>query len=194
MKQITLVMLLGAFIVCMQNCTQKPNDSEIVSVEITKDSLIKKGDYLVGVLGCNDCHSPKKLGPNGPEIIPELLLSGYPSDRPIAKVNKEALAEGWTLFNGDLTSGVGPWGMSFAANLTSDESGIGNWTLEQFKTSLTKGLHKGLENSRPLLPPMPWFNYVNMHDSDLEAIYTYLQSTNPVKNVVPAPIPPDQLN
>ena len=193
MKQFSILLLLAASIFLIQNCTQKVESTESVSVEITNDSLVKKGAYLVGILGCNDCHTPKKMGPNGPELIPELLLSGYPSDRPVGKVSKEALAEGWALMNGDLTCAVGPWGISFAANLTSDESGLGNWSLDQFKTSLTKGLHQGLENGRPILPPMPWFNYVNMHDSDFEAIFAYLKSTNPVRNIVPTPIPPDQM-
>jgi len=36
------------------------------------------------------------------------------------------------LFGADLTSSVGPWGMSFSANINSDASGIGNWKEEQF--------------------------------------------------------------
>ena len=93
----------------------------------------------------------------------------------------------------DLTTAVGPWGVSFASNITSDDTGIGNWSLEQFKISLTKGRFKGLENGRDLLPPMPWQNFANLTNEDLKAIYTYLQSTKPVKNVVPAPIPPAEI-
>ena len=37
-------------------------------------ALVKRGEYLVSTIGCDDCHSPKKMGPTGPEIIPELLL------------------------------------------------------------------------------------------------------------------------
>ena len=44
-----------------------------------------------------------------------------------------------------------------------------------------------------LLPPMPWFNFTNLEENDLKAIFAYLKSTKPVSNVVPAPIPPDQL-
>jgi hypothetical protein len=43
------------------------------------------------------------------------------------------------------------------------------------------------------LPPMPWFNYTRMADEDIEAIFKYLKSTNPVRNVVPAPIPPNEM-
>lgn len=159
--------------------------------EPTQEELIAQGEYLVGIMGCHDCHSPKRMGEKGPEIIPELMLSGYPSERPQVPLKHELIKEGFAMFYPDLTASVGPWGGSFAANLTPHETGIGNWTEEQFKIALTQGRSKGLENGRMLLPPMPWFNYVNMKDEDVKAVYSYLKSINPVENVVPAPIAPD---
>lgn len=85
-------------------------------------------------------------------------------------------------------------GVSFSANLTSDSTGIGGWTEEQFAKALRQGKSKGLDGNRQLLPPMPWPNYITLTDADMKAIFAYLKSTKPVKNVVPAPIPPDQLN
>jgi hypothetical protein len=41
-----------------------------------------------------------------------------------------------------------------------------------------------------LLPPMPWPNYINMKEEDMQAIFAFLQSLPPVENVVPAPIAP----
>lgn len=152
------------------------------------EARIERGKYLVEIMGCHDCHSPKVMGPNGPYLDPDRLLSGYPADRPLPP--QPAAHEGWALLNMDLTAAVGPWGTTFAANITSAESGIGNWTEEQFERALKKGLYKGLEGSRPLLPPMPWQNYVNMSKEDLSAVFAYLKSTTPVDNVVPAPVPP----
>lgn len=152
-------------------------------------ALIKKGEYLVGIMGCGDCHSPKTMGPQGPEPVAGKQLSGYPADRPVPARNADALKD-WVLFNGDNTAAAGPWGVSFAANLTSDATGIGNWSEEQFKRALTQGKAKGLANNRPLLPPMPWPNYRTMKDEDIKAVFAYLKSTKPVSNVVPAPIPP----
>jgi len=156
----------------------------------TQAEMVKRGEYLVATSGCDDCHSPKRFGPNGPEVIPETRLSGYPADRPIQKSSPEAAKLGWMLFGGDLTTAVGPWGMSFAANITSDETGIGNWTEQNFMTALRKGKIKGLENGRSMLPPMPWFNFRNMTDEDLKSIFAYLKSTAPVHNIVPAPKSP----
>jgi hypothetical protein len=144
-------------------------------------------------MGCNDCHSPKQMGPNGPEIIPELMLSGFQSTNPIVKFKDPMIKEGFGMFYPDLTAAAGPWGVSFAANLTPDPSGIGTWTEEQFKRALKEGRLKGIEGSRMLLPPMPWFNYTEIKDEDVSAIFAYLKSLKPISNVVPQPIPPDQM-
>jgi hypothetical protein len=36
--------------------------------------MLAHGKYLVTISGCHDCHSPKKTGPNDPELIDSLLL------------------------------------------------------------------------------------------------------------------------
>ena len=87
-----------------------------------------------------------------------------------------------------LTTAVGPWGTSFAANLTPDETGIGNWSEAQFLKAIKEGKFKGMENTRPLLPPMPWTEYRNFPDEDLKAIFAYLKTIKPIDNVVPAAI------
>ena len=86
--------------------------------------------------------------------------------------------------------GTNPWGTSFAGNLTPHETGIGNWSVEQFKRALKEGKYKGLENGRPLMPPMPWPALRNFTDEDLEAMFAYLQTLKPIDNVVPAYRPP----
>ena len=175
------------------NSSQKSVENNSAVNAVSHEDIVKRGEYLVTIMGCNDCHSPKKMGPNGPEMIPELLMSGYPSDRPIVKFNDPLLKEGFGMFYPDLTAAAGPWGVSFAANLTPDQSGIGTWTEEQFKRALTEGKFKGIEGARMLLPPMPWFNYSNIKDEDVSAIFAYLKSLKPVVNVVPQPITPDQM-
>jgi mono/diheme cytochrome c family protein len=186
-----IVLVVGAgtsLVACLES---NANKRETPAVE--KDSAaahaarVKQGEYLVSIIGCDDCHSPKKMGAHGPELIPELRLSGYPSSRPIQKADSNVVQQGWALFGPDLTSAVGPWWMSFAANITSDDTGIGNWTEENFMRALRKGKFKGLEGSRDLLPPMPWFVYKNMTDEDLKSIYAYLKTVPAVENVVPAP-------
>ncbi len=178
----TLLLLLAA------SCTA-PEKPLPTTAAPTRLELVARGEYLVEIMGCHDCHSPKLMGPQGPYPDPDRLLSGHPANEPPPPADPNA-NKGWVLFAMDLTTAVGPWGTSYSANLTSDESGIGTWTEEQFKRALTKGLYKGIEGSRPLLPPMPWQNFKNIADEDVHAIFTYLQSTRPVENFVPAPVPP----
>ncbi len=176
------------------------SDAENKAGEISKtaestsgEDPIKQGEHLVQIMGCNDCHSPKRMGPNGPEIIPELMLSGYPSDRPVATFDKKLLQSGFSVFYPDLTGAAGPWGISFAGNLTPDETGIGGWTEQQFAKAIREGKWKGIDGSRPLLPPMPWFNYTKLTDKEVSSIFAYLKSIKPVKNLVPLPVSADSL-
>ena len=159
---------------------------------LSQKEMIQRGKYLVNAIGCHDCHSPKVMGPNGPKVDESRPLSGHPASNPLPPVNKEALKH-WILFNPELTAFVGPWGVSYAANLTSDATGIGTWTEKQFLTAIRKGKSKGLENNRMLLPPMPWEMYGNLNDTDLKSIFAYLKTTKPIKNKVPAPKPPDMI-
>ena len=165
------------------SCNVDKNENK----KMSQAELISRGEYIVVTAGCGDCHTPKRMGKFGPEEDHDRLLSGHPSDEPIPEVDKSVL-KSWALFNHGLTAGVGPWGASFAANLTSDASGIGNWSLDQFKKALREGIYKGLDGSRNLLPPMPWPAFKNFNDEDIEAIFSYLKSTKPIRNIVPQPI------
>jgi hypothetical protein len=187
---ILLIMLVIMGAVLLTSCESQPK--QVTDVQGSQQAMIERGEYLVNAIGCHDCHSPKIMTPHGPEPDPERLLSGYPSTMPLPRINKDALQQ-WVLFNQELTSAAGPWGVSFAANLTSDETGIGNWTEAQFINAIRHGKYKGLDGSRDLLPPMPWPMYRNLSDDDLKSIFAYLKSTRPIQNLVPAPIAPTDL-
>jgi hypothetical protein len=194
MKRTMLVFVVfGMLVPLLINCTGNPKPDSSGKEALNNEQLVERGNYLVTTMGCNDCHSPKRMGERGVEIIPELMLSGYPADRPLGHVDTSVLHKGWVLFHPDLTAAVGPWGVSFAGNITSDASGIGNWTEENFIRAMKEGKFKGLEATRTLLPPMPWENFAKMDDDDIRAIFAYLKSTNPVRNVVPAPIAPNEI-
>jgi hypothetical protein len=57
-----------------------------------------------------------------------------------------------------------------------------------FIKALRTGKHMG--EGRPILPPMPVATYAHASDDDLSAVFAYLQSLAPVKNIVPDPLPP----
>ncbi|WP_297335322.1 diheme cytochrome c-553 [Algoriphagus sp.] len=190
---ILVLRILGFFSIGCQNQEKAETVSGGIEKQPSRKELVERGKYLVEIMGCNDCHSPKRMGAMGPEIIPELALSGFPADRPILKFDDPLIKEGFGMMYPDLTGAAGPWGLSFAANLTPHQTGLGNWTLEQFTIALKEGKSKGIRSNRMLLPPMPWQNYVGMSDMDIRVVFEYLQSITPVDNVVPRPIAPDQL-
>lgn len=198
MRKVNLIFMVALqyIIIATISCGNDKTTPEKYNVAtpeiISKDSMIKHGQYLVTIMGCNECHSPKKMGPFGPVIDSSRFLSGHPENMPIGAVDPKSISD-WVLVNKMTTASVGPWGVSYAGNLTPDSTGIGNWTESQFITAIRKGKYKGLENSRPLLPLMPWRNIAKAKDEDLRAIYAYLMSLPPVKNRVPAAMTLDQL-
>jgi hypothetical protein len=170
----------------------KPDSTIAEPAALTGDQLVERGKYLITAIGCRDCHNPKKMGQQGPEDIPGLEFSGYQASDPLPPIDKKATAA-WFLFTMNLNAAVGPWGVTYAANITSDPSGIGSWPEENFLRALKEGKYKGLENSRPLSPVMPWMNIRYFSDEDLRGMYAYLKTTNPVNNVVPMAIAPEDV-
>jgi len=162
--------------------------------EMTKEDMIARGRYLATISGCHDCHSPKVFGPQGMSLDSTRLLSGHPANSPMPAIDPKALTPGnWVLFAPDLTAAVGPWGISYSANLTPDSTtGIGSWDEGTFIKSLRTGKHMGMDNGRPILPPMPWHMIAKMKDEDLKSLYAFFRTVQPVKNQVPGPVPPDQ--
>lgn len=161
----------------------------LISTEPTVTVSAERGAYLVATIGCADCHSPKIMGEQGPIPDPDRLLSGHQEGEGLPPFDP-AQVQGYVLFNMGLTAATGPWGTTFAANLTPDETGIGNWSEEQFIRAMKEGQWKGLEGTRKLLPPMPWLNYSALSEADLKSIFIYLRTLKPVKNTVPVHIPP----
>jgi len=156
---------------------------------VAEPSRVERGRYLVESIGCGDCHTPKKMGPQGPVEDHERLLSGHPENAVHPPAPR--LGDGPWIAVGtwDLTAWSGPWGVSYTKNLTPDENtGIGSWSEDTFVAALRTGRHMGV--SRPILPPMPWTAYRNLSDDDLKAIYAYLRAIPPIHNRVPEPLPP----
>jgi mono/diheme cytochrome c family protein len=151
---------------------------------------LARGKYLVTLGGCHDCHTPKLMTEKGPALDAKRILSGFPSSEKAPAVPGGVLGpKSWGgLFTNDQTGWAGPWGISFASNLTPDKgTGIGAWTEETFIKTLRTGKTPG---GRPILPPMPWESIQKASDKDLKAIFAYLMSLPPVPNMVPSPVPP----
>ena len=149
---------------------------------------VARGAYLVKIMGCNDCHTPWKMGANGPEPDMTRMLSGHPEQ--VGPLTAVRAPEGWAWSAAPTnTAFSGPWGVSYTANLTPDRNtGLGIWTEDMFISAIRTGRHMGV--SRPINPPMPWPMYRNATDDDLKAVFAYLRTIQPVTNHVPDYQPP----
>lgn len=191
-----------SFYSCNSNDQSKDNDSSDSSTVTTGtkndyggfSDQVAWGRHLVNMGGCNDCHTPKVMTKMGPMPDTTMLLAGHPANIPAPQIDRKEIESKGLIVTNDLSVWIGPWGITYAANLTPDDtSGLGNWTEDQFIRCLRQGKVNGAANSRPLLPPMSFVAESLNHeasDAELKAIFAYLKSIPVVHNVVPAPEPP----
>lgn len=126
-------------------------------------NLVEYGKYLTTMAACAECHTP--MGGGGPD--------------------ETRLYQGGREF-------PYPGGRVVAPNLTPDpDTGLGNWTEEQF---VTRFKMYDNEDGRNLSPEeigfntlMPWTMYAGMEERDLRAMYAYLRTLPPVRAAHPPP-------
>ncbi len=156
------------------------------SRDVNKEIKIKFGELLAEEYGCVNCHSPK-IVTNGQILIDEeKIFSGHPQNNILPDFPPELVSPGkWKgLYTADMTAWGGPWGISYASNITPDKkTGIGELSLESFISVLSLGIHSSL--TRKIMPPMPWNEISRLNEQELEAIYQYLNTVKPVRNKVP---------
>ena len=183
----TTVMVAAAALFSGALLRAKGTEQSTVSPE-TQKARVERGARLVKTMGCNDCHTPWKMGDRGPEMDMTRALTGHPAE--MALPPAPPAAGPWMVHVAATnTAWAGPWGVSFTANLTPDkETGLGNWTEEMFIATMRTGRHQG--KGRALLPPMPYWMVGALPDEDIKSLFAYLQSLAPVKNRVPAPVEP----
>lgn len=200
------VMIIAVASLCLFSCQSKPTgsadnagDSSGVHSGSQNNfggfpNQVAWGKHLVAMGGCSDCHTPKKMTSKGQVPDRSMYLAGHPANVPLPKVNRKEIENKGLMTTNDLSFWIGPWGITYAANLTPDPTtGLGNWTAGQFLRCIREGKENGSPNARPLLPPMNFVAAEVNHaasDAELTAIFAYLKTINPVHNPVPAPQPP----
>ena len=160
-----IVFLAAALgLIGLASCTAKAPESggtAATPAAMTQEQKIARGKYLVVIQNCIDCHTPGVFY-NAPDTT--RWMSG--SDI------------GW----------MGPWGTTYAANLTPDmETGIGSYSEDDIVNVFRHGIKK---SGAPVLPPMPWPNQTHLTDEDAYSIAAYLKSLPPIVHKVPALVPP----
>jgi mono/diheme cytochrome c family protein len=128
------------------------------------EAQVARGKYLVGIAGCNDCHTP-----------------GYFFGKPdMARF----------LGGSEVGFEIPGLGVFAGRNITPDkETGIGNWTEDEIITALQTGMRP---DGRQLAPIMPWHAFASLTSEDVTAIAVFLKSLPPVSNAVPEPVSPGQ--
>src|SRR5262245_42458879 len=105
--------------VAISACSEPPANQPAPAAPAAAPSQTpaQRGQVLVQVGGCHDCHTTKKNG----EPDMSVMLSGHPSSIKISAQYKPAAGSPWAIGTTEtLTAWSGPWGISFAANLTPD--------------------------------------------------------------------------
>lgn len=128
------------------------------------DPEIARGEYLVTMGGCNDCHTP-----------------GYFFGKPDSSR---------FLGGSDVGFEIPGEGVFVGRNITPHkETGIGSWTREQIVTAIQTGQRP---DGRMLAPIMPWHAFAQLTKEDAGAIAAFLQSLKPVSHQVPGPFKPGE--
>lgn len=182
-QRITVITVILIAVAIAASITATAASREASRTEAQKKAQIARGKHLVGFGGCNDCHTPLKMGPKGPEPDMSRALSGHPQN---VVMGPAPQAQGGWMWSGagTNTAFAGPWGISYAANLTPDRlTGTGIWNEEMFIKTIRTGRHWGV--GRPILPPMPYQAVQQLNDDDLKAVFAYIHSLKPIKNQVP---------
>lgn len=108
------------------------------------------GAYLAGpVAHCIECHTP--MGDRGPKFDTHLGAGGFEFH--------------------------GPWGVSVSSNLTTHADGLADYSDDELKDMITKGVRP---DGSPMKPPMGYPHYAAMTDLDLDAIVLYLRQLPPL--------------
>ncbi|RYD83338.1 MAG: cytochrome c [Sphingobacteriales bacterium] len=119
-----------------------------------KNDKVAYGKYLIDIIGCYDCHSANIMKTD--KLNPE-KSKGY-------------MGGGTKMLSADGSKIV-------TSNLTFHETGLANYTVQDFGRAVRQGINK---ENKVLRYPMRMFTDLN--DDDIEAIYTYLKTVPPINN------------
>src|SRR5215212_7892408 len=94
MERIVIIITLTLALVSLSACTEQATATPAPQQEIAQQ--VARGKYLVTIGGCNDCHTPLKMGAKGPEPDFSRELSGHPSNVVMPKPPKSDAPWAWS--------------------------------------------------------------------------------------------------
>lgn len=169
---ILVTLLTGMVLLASHGLAQDADATE----EAEADALLARGAYLIYIAGCIDCHTPYKPEyEDFSKLTPEQLQTLGLRALDAQDIENRALAGGRPF-------DLGPAGVLFSANITSDEdTGIGSWSDLEIEIAIRIGVSP--DGSR-LHPLMPYVNFYNLSRYDMQAIIAYLRTVPAVENKV----------
>ncbi len=154
---LALVVLASGSVLAL---TSRAEDSKEAAA---KAARLARGEYLVHIMSCGDCHTPGTF---------------------------YGAADAARALSGSELGWKGPWGVSYAANLTPDlDTGIGYWNEAELAKTLRTGVRP---DGSAIRPPMPVANLMALSADDAAAIAAYLMNQKPIVHQVPKGLKPGE--
>ncbi len=148
-----------------------PHQSSEATPPSQYDDPVEQGEYLANILRCVSCHTPALAEYEAEELTEEQIrvLALFPRE----SLNRDMLMAGGRIFN------FGPSGSVTASNLTSDATGLADWTDAEIKETLQTGVTREGRRMHGIMRA-----YNELADSDLDALIAYMRSLEPIENEV----------
>ncbi len=126
----------------------------------SETDVVDYGRYVATAAGCVECHSKREKGTKVPG----------------------------TEYGGGMEF-IMPNGITTSANISPDKTnGIGSWTadafVKRFKAYADSTYKPHKVGPKDMNTAMPWMMYAGMKETDLRAIFAYLQTVTPLDNKV----------
>lgn len=137
-----------------------PEKATPEKIPTDKNDSVAQGKYLFTIASCHDCHTPLEKG----KFDESLAMAGGREFKMLGSVVR-------------------------SANITPDkQTGIGSWTKEIFLQRFFQ-YRDSAQAHRTLAPGeaqtiMPWTMYATMKDEDLNYIYAYIKTLQPISHAV----------
>jgi hypothetical protein len=138
---------------------RKPSSAPASNIRVAMTpERIERGKYLFALADCDGCHS----------------------ERDVTRQYWPVVESGRG--RGNFLGQDGPVTLNIP-NITPDkETGIGTWTDGEKIRAIREGIHK---DGSALFPMMPYGEYRNISDDDVQCLVAYLNSLPPVRHVAP---------
>lgn len=173
-KSLLILTILIVIVSAFFTSVAQDEDEDLNEFDMTEAEMLERGEYLSNIGACVSCHTPQLEEYLVEEIsLEQLQTIGF------AYEDTQDL-EG-QLMAGGREFPLGPFGVLVSPNLTSDDTGLGDWSDEEVEAALRIGINP---DGRRLHPLMPYGNIFSWAESDMQALIMYLRTLPAIENEI----------